>query len=323
MKYVQQTLPKTTMKFWSSYLVQMRPYLFFVSGVVGLAGMAITDGFELLTLPAILSFVALFFSYGFGQAFTDCYQTDTDSLSAPYRPLSKGTISIKDVKMVSLTGLVMVTITLCIFNIYNLLLCILAVIGTWTYTYVKRKLWFAGPGYNAFIITLIGLMGYLAVFDKTAQNLITGEVIKLAGLIFLSYSNFVLIGYLKDISADRATGYQTFPVKFGWNKTVWLGDIVLVLSTAIYFTIVIPNLLGILVGVLAFGIGFLGQLNAHMVKEKVEENSSYPIVSTVRCIILWHLGVTLSYNVNLLIFALSFYLLFELIMYLRPMKEQI
>ena len=323
MNYSQTTLHKTTMKFWSNYLVQMRPYLFFVSGVVGFAGMAITDGFELFTVPAIFTFLALFFSYGFGQAFTDCYQTDTDKLSAPYRPLSKGILSIRDVKIVSLTGLVLVTITLCVFNIYNLLLCILAVIGTWTYTYVKRKLWYAGPGYNAFIITLIGLMGYLAVYGNSASELITREVLGLAGLIFLSYSNFVLIGYLKDVTADRATGYQTFPVKFGWDKTVWLGDVTLVLSALIYFSIINYNPIGIMVGAIAVAVGFSGQLKAHMVRRKVEENATYPIVTTVRCIVLWNLGVVLTYNPNLLIFALLFYLFFELIMYFRPMKEQI
>ncbi len=60
-----------------------------------------------------------------------------------------------------------------------------------------------------------------------------------------------------------------------------------------------------------------------MVRRKVEENATYPIVTTVRCIILWNLGVVLTYNPNLLAFALLFYLFFELIMYFRPMKEQI
>jgi 4-hydroxybenzoate polyprenyltransferase len=323
MNYLQPTLPKTSIKFWTNYLVQMRPYLFFVSGVVGFAGMAITDSFELLTLPAILSFIALFFSYGFGQAFTDCYQTDTDRISAPYRPLSKGVVSIYDVKTVSLIGLVAVTITLCVFNFINLFVCIIAVIGTYTYTYVKRNLWFAGPGYNAFILMLIMLLGYLAIADLPLEKLITPTIIKLAALTFVSYSNFVLIGYLKDISADKETGYKTFPVIFGWDKTVWLGDIVLLLSSIIYFSIILDNLMGIIIGIIAVLVGLSGQISAHLAKEKVEKNSSFAIVSTVRCILLWHLGVVISYNSNLIIFASCFYLIFELIMYLRPMKEQI
>ena len=32
---------------------------------------------------------------------------------------------------------------------------------------------------------------------------------------FFGYANFVLAGYFKDIEADRATGYRTFPVVFG------------------------------------------------------------------------------------------------------------
>ncbi len=323
MSYLHRTLPKTSLRFWSNYLVQMRPYLFFVSGIVGLAGMSVTKGFDLLTVPAILTFIVLFFSYGFGQALTDCYQTDTDSLSAPYRPLSKGTISVTDVRVVSATGLFAVALVLCIFNFYNVILCILAILGTWTYTYVKRKLWFAAPGYNSFIIMLLGLMGYLAVIDLTLQKLISIEIVKLAALVFLSYSNFVLIGYLKDISADRATGYLTFPVKFGWNKTLWVGDLVVVLCSIIYFSLVESGLFGIIIGITATLTGISGQLHAHLVKEKKEENSAYAIVSTVRCLVLWQIGVAVTFNPDLLPFCAVFYLFFELVMYLRPMKEQI
>ncbi|MBM3297987.1 MAG: penicillin-binding protein 2, partial [Candidatus Aminicenantes bacterium] len=57
------------------------------------------------TARLALGFLPLFLSYGFGQALTDCFQTDTDSLSAPYRPLVRGTISRGQVLAVSLGGL--------------------------------------------------------------------------------------------------------------------------------------------------------------------------------------------------------------------------
>ena len=33
--------------------------------------------------------------------------------------------------------------------------------------------------------------------------------------VFWGYANFVLVGYFKDVEADRATGYNTFLVVFG------------------------------------------------------------------------------------------------------------
>ena len=37
---------------------------------------------------------------------------------------------------------------------------------------------------------------------------------------FASYAVFVLLGYLKDVEADRPTGYVTLPVRFGRRATV-------------------------------------------------------------------------------------------------------
>lgn len=323
MKEQSQFLKIYDIRFWRNYLIQMRPYLFFVSGVVGLAGMALTEDFNLISVSSFLAFTALFFSYGFGQAYTDCFQTDTDKISAPYRPLSKGILKVKDVKKVSLAGLILVAVTLVILNPVNLILCLLAIFGTWTYTVIKRKYWFAGPGYNALILTLMGLMGFLALHNSPLGEAFSIKTICLGALVFFSYSNFVLIGYLKDISADRATGYQTFPVKFGWVPTVWMGDLALLISSILYFYLIWDSELGLIIGIVALVLGITGQLSVHLVKEQKEENAAYAIVTTVRCMVLWLLGVVLTFNPGLWLFAVIFYIAFELVMYHRPMHGQI
>ena len=323
MKEQNEFLKVYDIQFWRNYLIQMRPYLFFVSGVVGLAGMALTEGFNLVSISSFLTFTALFFSYGFGQAYTDCYQTDTDKLSAPYRPLSKGILKIQDVKFVSLIGLLSVAGILILLNPVNLVLCILAIVGTWTYTVVKKKFWFAGPGYNALILSLMGLMGYMALHRNSVAEAFSMTTVCLGALIFFSYSNFVLIGYLKDITADRATGYQTFPVKFGWNPTVWMGDLALLISSVLYFYLAWDSEIGLILGIIALILGISGQLSVHLVKEKREENAAYAIVTTVRCMVLWLLGVVLTFNPGLWVFGIVFYISFELAMYFRPMHSQI
>ena len=69
----------------------MRPYLLFVSGASGLVGLALADS---LVGPSLLvAALPFFLSYGLGQAITDTFQTDTDALSSPYRPLVRGAIS--------------------------------------------------------------------------------------------------------------------------------------------------------------------------------------------------------------------------------------
>src|SRR4030067_1807386 len=77
--------------FWKAFWVTMRPYLIFVSGAAGLVGLAFIPRPEPWRL--LLAFLPLLLSYGFGQALTDCFQIDTDSLSSHYRPLVRGIVS--------------------------------------------------------------------------------------------------------------------------------------------------------------------------------------------------------------------------------------
>ena len=147
------------MGFVRDYFVTMRPYLLFVSGITGLAGLAFAPHVPFPSLA--LLFAACFMSYGFGQALTDCSQLDTDSLSAPYRPMVRGTIRVRDVALVSLAGLIGVGVILIWHNRWNVVPVTLAIIGLATYTPLKRR-WWGGPFYNAAIVGLLFLIGYLS-----------------------------------------------------------------------------------------------------------------------------------------------------------------
>jgi 4-hydroxybenzoate polyprenyltransferase len=152
-------------KFLKDYVITMRPYLLFVSGITGICGMSfITD---ISISKSILIFLASFLSYGFGQALTDCFQTDTDSISSPYRPLTKGVISKSQVLSISVIGLIICVSIFSIFNSINLLLGILSGLGLATYTYFKKKFW-AGPFYNAWIVSVLFLMAFLCGSDLSS-----------------------------------------------------------------------------------------------------------------------------------------------------------
>ena len=319
----QKIFPVYHYRFWPAFWVHMRPYLLFVSGVAGWAGLSLSTDFQLGTWEAVLSIFAFFFAYGFGQALTDCFQTDTDRLSAPYRPLSKGMVSSRDVGVVAVIGLVSVSLILITLNYRNLLLCGLSIFGLATYTYVKRNLWWAGPFYNAWIVALLPAMGYLISTNGNLKVLVSSELIWLMGLSLFAYSNFVLMGYLKDITADRQTGYRTFPVVFGWNATVWAGNGFVLLSMALVFYLVTPDPLGLGIALLGSVIALSGQLYAHFTSNKTEQNATFPITATVRSFILWHLAVGVAMHHALLLFAVLFYLFFEIVLWARPMREQI
>lgn len=309
-------------KFWKAYTIQMRPYLLFISGIAGCEGIAMSATAATPAWKIIAAFVPFFLGYGFGQALTDCFQTDTDKLSAPYRPLSKGNISIRSVLIVSISGLALSGIMLYLLHPINLWLGALSVFGLATYSYVKKKWWFAGPFYNAWIVSLLPVMGYFAVSSFSEINFPSSLYTCLL-VTFFSYTNFVLIGYLKDINADRATGYKTFPVIFGWNKTILSGDIFAVLTLFFFWLRNNLEFYEIVCGLAGSAILIAGQIYGHTSRNKNEKEAIIPILSTVRSFILLHSALVLHYYQTCWLAISIYYILFEIAIYLRPSRYQV
>jgi len=309
--------------FWKAYFIQMRPYLLFVSGVSGWAGMSLVfqESFNLQIYT--LAFIPVFLGYGFGQALTDCFQLDTDRISAPSRPLSKGIISARAVMITSISGLIIISAILVYLNIWNAFLCLLSIIGLTSYSIIKKRYWFGGPLHNAWIVALLPIMGYISITGESILALSEPRILQLVILSFFSYTSFVLIGYLKDISADRETGYKTFPVVFGWNASVWINSIFVILSMVFCFRLVNSSVVGIICMALASIIAITGQLFAIVTKVKQESNAVFPITSTVRAFILWHIAIILTYQPEHFLVVVLFYFLFEVALFLRPDKHQI
>jgi 4-hydroxybenzoate polyprenyltransferase len=310
-------------RFWTAYVIHMRPYLLFISGMAGLAGMALSvDSFS-FTMSMVLVFGAFFLSYGFGQAFTDTFQTDTDSLSAAYRPLSQKLLLPKDVRLMSLIGLALCVFLLAWFNSYNLFFGLLCMLGLAGYSYFKKNYWYIGPYLNAFVVGVLPLMGSHCF--KNGLHL-PSELLVVGIINFLAYANFVIIGYLKDISADRATGYRTIPVVWGWDAALWFGNIHIMLIFSCFFYFwdqVLWPWQAIVLFVMASGIAVYGQMAGHLASPKIETNSKVPVVSTVRSFLLWNGTLVLMFHPGLWVPFLVFYLIFEIILFKRPLAHQI
>ena len=181
-------------KFWQAYITTMRPYLLFISGAAGLVGLAFIEDPPIVRV--ILAFIPLFLSYGLGQALTDCFQTDTDAISSPYRPLVRGMISRKQVLTISLIGLITGAFILAYLNPRILIFGILAIVGLLTYTFFKRT-WWGGPPWNSWIVALLPIMGHLADKEYHVRSIVHfGDSNSLAfflavAAIFFGYANFV------------------------------------------------------------------------------------------------------------------------------------
>ena len=321
------TAPVGSLRFARAYVVTMRPYLLFVSGAAGLVGLSFAS--EPSLGRTVLAFAALFLSYGLGQALTDCFQTDTDSISAPYRPLVRGTISRRQVLVVSLVSLTLVVLVLAYLDARILALGALAVVGLLTYTFFKRT-WWGGPPWNSWIVALIPIMGRLVDHSWSPVALVrsgcpTERAFLLAVLaVFFGYANFVVMGYFKDISADRATGYRTFPVVFGWRAAAVYGDVTAALAaglaarTLLLLGASIPSL-----AVLAAAVVLYAHAQVSMHRIRDERATGAPIANGVRGLVLFCVSIVMANHLAWTPALAVFYLLFELALRLRPERGQV
>jgi len=306
------------MEFWRAYLVTMRPYLLFVSGITGIAGLSL--GGNISTASVIALGLAFFLSYGFGQALTDCFQIDTDALSSPYRPLVRGTVRPIDVLIVSVVGLTACGIVVATHHPANIMLALLAVGGLASYTWFKRR-WWGGPWYNAWIVSSIVLMGYLGATHGSMQwsPALAGSMT----VALLAYANFVLAGYFKDVEADRATGYKTLPVVFGRGVAAWASD---ALAIGAFFAATFAlrggdMLVAALFIVPAAGWSFIAQWRLHGVEHDSEAHVAIgPVVHTY---VLLLAGIAVAHQPTWIVWIVPFVATYALTMRARPMAAQI
>lgn len=334
-------VPLASVAFVRAYVVTMRPYLLFVSGITGIAGMALVAGVP--TGAALGLGVAFFLSYGFGQALTDCFQLDTDSISSPYRPLVQGTVSRLQVLGVSAVGLSAVGAALVAANPWNLPLVASAVLGLATYTWFKRR-WWAGPFYNAWIVAALMMTGVLSGLGAAGHGgprtlVPAAGPAGLLGAVFFGYANFVLVGYFKDITADRITGYETLPVRAGRYAGSLVSDGLAVCTVVgalvaaeaaraapvsaaaahdlgLGAALVAPVLLG--AGCLAVAIA---QIRLHAVRK--DEEAHRAIVPTVHAYLLLLAGVTAANRPEWAPALVAFLVCYFLTMRARPARAQV
>jgi 4-hydroxybenzoate polyprenyltransferase len=321
--------PLTSLAFWGAYWTTLRPYLFFVSGVAGLVGLAMPKGISWVAF--VVAFVGLFLSYGLGQALTDVYQTDTDAISSPYRPLTQGLISGGQVLAVSLTGLSLIAVALFFLNPWTLVLSAVGIVGLAIYTPLKRH-WWGGPLWNAWIVALLPAIGYLCG-ESSIATVFRSKVLWAAMVsVLFSYAIFVLLGYFKDISADRATGYETLPVRYGWVPAIVVSGIFAVIcfgASGLLMHWALPlETVGALHGVqVAFlwmaGVAMLSAAHVLLLRTRREGESHRAISFVVRGFVLLHLGEAVALEPKLALPALVFYVAFESSLTLRPERTQI
>ena len=323
---VSGRIPFFSVEFIKAYIITMRPYLMFVSGITGIAGMSF--GALSFSPGYLILFSAAFLSYGFGQALTDCFQIDTDSISSPYRPLTKGTVSRNQFLFISSTGLTYCVLVFTYFNSMNLVLGVISGLGLATYTPFKRR-WWGGPFYNSWIVGALFIISALSVIGTSAVLLSDTFIFSLCA-VFFGYANFVLSGYFKDISADRATGYNTLPVVFGRNISSVVSDLFALStlgSTSLALLIIFKtgvsyySFISILFLIGGMTSSIIAQTRLHLVK--TDDESYHAISFIVHSYILLLSAIITANKPEWSLFLVIYYICYLIVLKIRPAVNQI
>jgi 4-hydroxybenzoate polyprenyltransferase len=163
------------------------------------------------------------------------------------------------------------------------------------------------------------------------ENLSSLSFIFVVVSVFFGYANFVLSGYFKDIEADRATGYITLLVKYERKVAAYISDVFAFLM--IFFGLMVilhetkrfnmtlfsnPALLFLIASLI---LTIIGQILLHKVQTDVEAHPAIALV--VHSYILQFGGLALLRKPEWLFFLIVFYVGFNVVMKLRPVKNQI
>lgn len=174
-------------------------------------------------------------------------------------------------------------------------------------------------------------MSYLAASNNSILDF--SNLIFLAAVIsvFFGYANFVLVGYFKDISADKATSYNTLPVKFGRKIAAVVGDIfsaivnlflfILIIALALNSVPFINLIIGSVFIFCGMGMSIFTQISLHSVKADAEAHIA--IVPCVHSYIFILSGISILNKPHWFAGMLLFYFFYHLTLKLRPAKEQI
>ncbi|MGO9039623.1 MAG: UbiA family prenyltransferase [Steroidobacteraceae bacterium] len=303
-----------------SLWVTCRPYLMFVSGAAALPGLALGRAPISRVLPA---FVVLFLSYGLGQALTDVFQTDTDALSAPERPLVQGAIDKRTVLIASLGGLTACAAVIVWLSPAAALPAAIAIALLATYTPLKRH-WWGGPPWNAAAVALLPLLGRMAGGTGLAEALADGAVCAAMVSSFGTYAVFVLLGYLKDVEADRATHYNTVAVRFGRRAAVLCSAACATLGLAASAWLVQPRLTDS-AGTALWSVGAVILAGAHVLAwRSTSDDDAWPgIQASVHGFVAVHLGEAAAIEPRWTSMAWILFGASIVAMFRRPVRRQV
>jgi 4-hydroxybenzoate polyprenyltransferase len=235
----------------------------------------------------------------------------------------QGTIDKRTVLIASLGGLTACAAVLVSLSPAAALPAVIAIAMLATYTPLKRR-WWGGPPWNSAVVALLPLLGRVAGGSGLAEALADGAVRAAMVSSFGTYAVFVMLGYLKDVEADRATHYNTVAVRFGRRATVVASAAFATLGLAASVWLVQPWLTVSAASAL-WSVGAVVLVAAHMLawRSTTDEDAWPGIQASVHGFVALHLGEAAVIRPRWTLVAWILFGTSIVAMFQRPVRRQV
>ncbi|MFX0004855.1 MAG: geranylgeranylglycerol-phosphate geranylgeranyltransferase [Candidatus Hermodarchaeota archaeon] len=227
----------------------------------------------ILIVNVILGVITYFFIAGSGMVINDYYDIDIDKINRPERPIPRGSISLKQAKILwiatALIGIIVAILHSVFFNIgyLNIILAIFFAFMGWLYAAWGKK---------------SGFIGNIIVSGSFSIGLIYGAVLNNSNvppyIYFFFFTSFFLllsrevIKGCEDIEGDKNQGVKTLAIRIGIKKATVFSMIFAVLAIIFfilpYFTNIINRMLFLIT--MVFGLAVVSYAIILMLKRKLE-----------------------------------------------------
>ena len=211
-----------------------------------------------LILNIIFGILIYFFIAGSGMVINDYYDIEIDKINRPERPIPRGSISLKQAKLLwfatILIGVVITFIHSLLFGIGFLnviIVAFFAFIG-WLYAAWGKK---------------SGFIGNIMVGISFSIGLIFGAVLNSFNIpihiyLFFLTSSFLLIAReiikgCEDIEGDKEEGIKTLAIQIGIKKATMVSFIFAVLAIICFVLVVFTNILNLLLFLISMAFGVI------------------------------------------------------------------
>ena len=163
-----------------------------------------------------------------GNIINDIHDIEIDKINKPLRPLPSGKITIKEANGLYILLVVISIILSYLVSEVALIIVLISILLLFFYSKYLKRILLVGNITVAFLTGLVFIFGGAVVENPSAA---------IVPAVFAFLINLIreIVKDMEDVEGDTKAGVITFPVKFGFQKSIYV--ILLISLTLILFTL--------------------------------------------------------------------------------------